>query len=228
MFDLRLLNFPPMEAVTNETGRYYTTPQGNIYPSVTSVLKATGNTKFLVDWKKRIGEDEAARESGFASLRGNAVHNICEKFVLGQTINKLKEPSYAISLFGQIKPVLIDNVTTVVGVETPLYSDVLQIAGRTDLIARFAGKRSIIDYKTSKKIKPKKWAIDYFLQSTIYAICFEELTGVPINQIVVIIANEIGTKPTVFIEPTSYWINDAIDRCNKFNLLTAPKIDGKP
>jgi hypothetical protein len=158
--------------------------------------------------------------SDFASLRGNAVHNICEKFVLGEHINRLKEPSYAITMFGQIKPVLIENVTTVVGVETPLYSDVLQVAGRTDLIARFAGKRSIVDYKTSRKIKPKKWAIDYFLQSTIYAICFEELTGVPINQIVVIIANEIGTQPTVFVEPTAYWINDAIERCNKFKLLT--------
>ena len=52
---------------------------------------------------------------------------------------------------------------------------------------------TIIDFKTSRKLKKEEWIEDYFLQCTAYSIMFEELTGNPINQIVILVVTENGT-----------------------------------
>ena len=203
--NLDVFNYPDLESVTTENGRIYTGTEGLSYPSVTTVLGKTADKDFLVKWKKRVGEKQAEKQTKLASLRGNGMHDICERFVVGETINPLKEESAGFILFQQLKPIITEGVTNIVGVEAPLWSHELKIAGKSDLICRFRGKRSIVDYKTSRRTKKKEWVIDYFLQSTIYAICFRELFGVSIDQIAILIANEDCPIPSVFVEQVKDW-----------------------
>ena len=69
---------------------------------------------------------------------------------------------------------------------------------------------SIIDYKTSKKLKKKEWIDSYFMQSTAYAIMWEERTGMPIKQIVVFIAVD-NEDPQIFIEDRDNWTEKLIE-----------------
>ena len=73
------------------------------------------------------------------------------------------------------------------------------MAGRVDCIAEWNGKLSVIDFKTSRKEKRKEWIESYFMQCTAYAIMFEEMTGIPVPQIVVAISVE-GYEPQIYVE----------------------------
>ena len=74
-----------------------------------------------------------------------------------------------------------------------MYSDKYKIAGRTDLIAEYRDKLSIVDFKTSTSEKKDSYNENYYIQTTAYAEMFEELTGKPINQIVILVVTEDGT-----------------------------------
>ena len=58
---------------------------------------------------------------------------------------------------------------------------------------------SIIDYKTSRRPKRIEYVESYFIQESVYAACFYEMTGIPIKQIVTVIAVD-DNEPQVFIE----------------------------
>lgn len=216
MFELNLIEFTELEAETGEGGRFYTTPQGIVYPSVTTVLGATKDQSHLQKWKERLGEEAAARESKRTADRGTALHLLCEKLVLNQPYDLRKEMPVPVQLFSQLRPVIQENVNNIMGVESPLYSNFLGVAGRVDLVADWQGKTSIIDYKSSNKVKKREWIEDYFLQTSIYAVMFEELTGIPVPQLVILIGTEESTKPSVFVEKRNDWIYKAMDRINLY------------
>lgn len=216
MFKLNLINLPELLSETKDDGRFYTTPQGNVYPSVTTVLGKTKDQTHLLEWKKRIGESKANQESKRAADRGSALHSLCEKFILNQQIDIRKEMPIPAQLFSQMRPILIENVGEVLAVENALYSDYLRVAGRVDLVANFQDKVSIIDYKTSNKTKNKEWIEDYFIQTSMYSVMFEELTKIPASRLVIIIGNEESNQCSVFVEKRDTWINKAIDRINKY------------
>ena len=90
--------------------------------------------------------------------------------------------------------------------EGSMYSNDLEMAGRVDLIAEFAGKVSVIDFKTSTKRKTPSKIKGYFMQETAYAVMFEEMYGVPINRIVTIIAVEETGQSQMFVEEPNKWI----------------------
>ena len=78
MFDHVTLDFKlqELECETLPTGRTYTTPEGKKYPSVTTVLGASEDSKDgLNAWRQRIGEEEADKITRQAGARGTAVHN---------------------------------------------------------------------------------------------------------------------------------------------------------
>lgn len=219
---LELMDFKKLPSTTLDSGeRWYETPDGNKYPSVTTILSQTADKSFLETWKKRLGEAKAAEETRKASARGNSLHGLCEKYVLGKEINLFREDSVGIDLFQQIRPILDENVTNVVGVEATLYSDELKVAGSSDLIAKFRNKRSIVDYKNSRRIKKKEYITDYFLQAAIYAMCFKERTGISIDQLVILIANVEINLPCIYIEKTSDWTDMARERISQYHLLTS-------
>ena len=168
-------------------GRVYTTPQGVRYPSVTTVL-STYNKEGLEKWKKEVGEVEAEAIKNQYGRSGTKLHNIAEKYVLNDPEwNKEIDPLTAF-LFQDIKNILDKNVDNIMESEVPLYSDFLKVGGRVDLIADWQGKRSVIDFKNSRRPKRKEWILGYFLQMSAYCVMFEERTQIPINNCVVLIA----------------------------------------
>ena len=188
-----------LEAVTTESGRLYTTPKGNKYRSITTVLSAFSK-KAILEWRKRVGDEEANRISSKASARGTNLHLVCEKYLLNEyTPLKLKSLMPNIkALFQQLKPELDKNIGKIYALEQALYSDELEVAGRVDCIAEWDGELSIIDFKTSSKLKEEGHIQNYFMQCTAYAIMFEERTGRPIDKIVVAIAVE-NEQPQIFV-----------------------------
>ncbi len=188
-----------LEAKTTESGRVYYTPSGKAYPSVTTVLGSM-NKAFIDAWRKRVGEEEANKISGKASRRGEALHLACEKYLLNEMSDlKIRNMMPNIKeLFFQLRPELDKNIGTIYAVEQPLYSDKLKIAGRVDCIAKWDGKISIIDFKTSSKEKLEENILNYFLQCAAYAEMFEELTKKIVEILVVAIAVE-GGQPQIFV-----------------------------
>ena len=217
MFRLKLLQIPELVSETKSNGRFYTTPEGNVYPSVTTVLSATKDQTHILEWKKRLGEAKANQESKRAADRGSALHSLCERFILNKEIDLRREMPIPLQLFSQIKPILLEKIGTVFSVENSLYSDYLEVAGRVDLVAEYDDIVSIIDYKSSNKVKNKEWIEDYFIQASMYSIMFEELTKISAPQLVIIIGNEESIKPSVFVEKRDTWTSLAVGRINKYN-----------
>ena len=59
-------------------------------------------------------------------------------------------------MFYSIKPIIDESLTKVYAQEAPLYSKHLGIAGTVDCVGVWDGKNSVIDWKTSKKLKKKE------------------------------------------------------------------------
>jgi genome maintenance exonuclease 1 len=197
-----------------EGGRFYVLPDGKRVPSVTTVLGFFKKDS-LKAWREKVGEEEANRISKKASTRGTKLHAVCEDYVGNKPIDFKNLDIGTLDLFSSIVDILDETIDDVHGIETPLYSQHLGIAGTVDLVARFKGKRSIIDYKTSNKPKKREWIEDYFMQCACYAVMFEELTGIPVPQIVIIIAID-NDYPQVFVEKRDDWIDKAISVINTF------------
>ena len=194
-------DFPKLLRTTSSDGtRVYETPSGRVYPSVTTVT-GLHSAKGIMEWRKRVGEAEANRISGRASARGTRIHNYCESYLLGEST----EPDmFDAEMFNSIKP-LLDQIDNIHALEDPLYSDHLQVAGTVDCIAEFQGKLSVIDFKTSSKPKDRDDIHNYFMQTSAYAVAFEERTGIPIGRLVIIMAVD-NDDPRWFIEKRDNWI----------------------
>ena len=187
----------------NKNGkRHYVTPDDNIYPSITTVLGELSKAD-IQKWRERVGETEANKISGKASRRGTRVHSVCEAYIQNKEKYLNGETPHIIELFKTIEP-FFERIDNVHGVELALYSDHYELAGRTDLVAEFDGVLSIIDYKTSNKIKKKEWCENYFAQCSFYASAYEERTGIKIPQVVIIIAVE-NEQPQLFVENCDDW-----------------------
>lgn len=180
----------------NENGtRYYVTPSGNKYPSITTVLSAY-NRKAIFEWRQRVGNEEANKISGKASTRGTKLHKNCEDYIDN------KEPAFKTPfetvLFNSIKPTL-HRINNVYAQELRMFSDHLRIAGTVDCVGEFDSKLSVIDFKTANRRKDPSYIENYFMQCSAYAIMFEEIFEIPVSQIVVAIAVE-DDEPQVFVE----------------------------
>ena len=197
--------------------RYYTLEDGTRLPSVTTVLGAT-KKKAIMEWRKRVGEEEANRVSKIASGRGTGVHTLCEKFLNNEKTGKAMPD--AIELFLGIKPLIQSGIDNIHYQEQALWSKKLGMAGRVDCIAEYNGVLSVIDFKTSKRVKTRDDILDYFWQTTSYSLMYEELIGVPINQLVIIMAVQ-DSAPLVFIEKTEDHIEGLVEAIKYYkNTLT--------
>jgi ATP-dependent exoDNAse (exonuclease V) beta subunit len=182
-----------IEAETTESGRLYPTPTGEKYKSITTVL-SNHNKEGINEWRKNVGEERADQISKKAALRGTRVHKICEDYIKNETTDfklKMLMPDLQ-ELFFKIRPIIDENLGDVYAQEQALYSHKLRVAGRVDLIGMWNGKLSVIDYKTSTKQKQEENIQNYFMQCTAYALMFSELTGMWIDDIVVLVATEEG------------------------------------
>ena len=193
---LNLHNFPDLKAKTTEQGRRYFV-EGNAYPSVTTVIGEM-KKKSILEWRRKVGEEEANSISKRATTRGNKCHKLAEDYLSNKPLDRYRDDVLSLGLFHQIRP-YIDKINNIHALEESLYSHTLKLAGRVDCIAEYDNELAIIDFKTSTKFKREEWIQDYFSQETAYAIMFQELTGLKVKQLVTIIAVETGT-PQVFVK----------------------------
>lgn len=188
-------NFVDLVAETTEKGRTYSVGDKS-YPSVTTVIGEM-KKKSIMEWRQRVGPEEANRVSKRATTRGNKVHKLAEDYLNNLDLSKYRDDPLSLGLFHTVKPYL-DRINNIHALEAPLYSHLLKLAGRVDCIAEYDGELSIIDFKTSSKPKREEWIQDYFSQETAYAIMFQELTGLQVKKLVTIIAVE-KSEPQVFV-----------------------------
>lgn len=203
---------------TTENGkRYYVTPEGKKYPSVTTVSGIFAK-EGLIKWRQRVGEEQATKITTQAATRGTAVHKICEDYI-NNDADYLKDQMPAnIQSFNDIQAIIDNNIDNVVMQECPLYSDYLEVAGTVDCIAEWNGKLSIIDFKTARKPKKKEWIENYFMQTAAYAVMFEERTKRPVEQLVILVTVD-GEEPQIFIENRDQWIWKFVDARSEYRRL---------
>jgi genome maintenance exonuclease 1 len=190
------LGYDDLDTDTQPTGRTYITPDGRKYPSITTVLSILHEEE-IAAWRNRVGDEEANKVSNKATSRGTHVHAIIEKYLKNEDTSGFLP--HVIQSLRNIKPILDSRIGTIFGLETPLYSTHLRIAGRVDCIAEFDGVPSIVDFKTSKRPKKKEQIPNYFAQMSAYAIMWEERTGMPITNTVIIMDVD-DNEPLVFKE----------------------------
>ena len=190
------IGYDDLVADTRETGRVYVAPDGSRYPSVTTVLGILSEDS-IREWRQRVGEEEANKVSHRASNRGTAVHSIIEKYLRNEdTSDNLPHIKQSLA---NLRPILDKSIGKIFGLETALYSRHLGMAGRCDCIAEWNGVPSIVDFKTSKRIKKKENIASYFAQASAYAIMFEERTGLAIPNTVIVMDVD-DNHPLIFEE----------------------------
>ena len=211
------LGYTDLDAVTTNSDRTYATPEGKNYPSITTVLGLLSKESIQA-WRKRVGEEEANRISRQASTRGTAVHEIIEKYLNNDAFFAEGYTPQVQGNFLDVKPVIDENIGKIYAQEIALYSDYLGVAGRVDCVGEWNGKPAIIDFKTSRRLKKKENIESYFMQEAFYAIAWEERTGMPITQLVTLIAVD-HEKPQVFIEHRDNWVEKLQDVIQEYRNL---------
>lgn len=207
---------PELNVETREDGvRFYTSPDGMKYPSITTVLSHS-KREIIQEWKNRIGEKEANAIVLRAGVRGNRYHTMIEKYIKNDPSFKKGIMPDMLERFHYIKPFL-DKIDNIRYQEVSLYSDELGIAGRTDLIADYDGVESIIDFKSSLKEKREDWITNYFEQGAGYGemhneLMFKKGNDTRINQTVIMISNDYSKEPQIFIKKNSDYIDGLKDK----------------
>ena len=211
-FNLQLAELPPIKRVTVNGKRHYQLSDGEslAYPSVTTVISGCKKTQAgLRAWKKRVGKAEADKVSRQATQRGTSVHQLIEDYCQGIESEGVIMPN-ARDMFSRLRDVAdahIDNIRVIEGL---MYSNHLRAAGTVDMIAEFDGKLSVIDWKTSTRPKTRSKIYNYFKQEAAYAVMFEEMTGIPVPQLVTVITTQCG-ESQVFVEHRDEWIPGFIE-----------------
>lgn len=211
-----IIELPELDIQVINNKRHYVVSGEQKYPSVTTVLGETADMQWLVEWKERIGEEEAERQSNRAKNRGTALHNICEKYVLNQLPQEGRKDPFVWDDFLKVKSALDNHCDDIRSVEGCLWSKRLKIAGRTDLIASWKSRPAIIDYKSSAKQKDKSHITEYFLQASLYSYMFWERTGILLNDIVIIICVTDLPNAQVFEEKATNFLGRARKRVDEY------------
>lgn len=196
-----------LNTVTSNGKRFYQTPTGELFPSVTTVMSLY-NKEAILEWRKRVGNEEANRISSKASRRGTKLHTVCENYLNNSEIGTIMPDT--LSLFKQIQPIIDKYINNVYAIEAPLYSEHLKVGGRVDCVAEFDGKPAIVDFKTSSRIKTEDKIQNYFMQCAAYAVMFEERTGIPIPRIAIVMAVE-NEESLLFVKKRNDYIDDFIE-----------------
>mgnify|MGYP003124496947 CR=1 FL=1 len=198
MFNHKQVKLPELTTETINRKRFYVTPEGNKYPSITTVLSIR-NKQGLFEWRKRVGEEVANYVARTAAARGTKVHHMCEDYLnnmhrdFPEKFLEHEKHFLPWCLFKQLRDKALCNVNNIYAQECGLYSDKYKVAGRVDCIAEYKDTLSIIDFKTSTKERSDSWNENYYIQGSAYAEMFGERTGIEINQVVILVVTEDGT-----------------------------------
>jgi genome maintenance exonuclease 1 len=191
MFNHIDVTLPKLDRETIDGIRYYKVPDDDALLKLVSITSITShfNREIFVKWRKRIGEEEAEKITKAATSRGTDMHSLTENYLKNQDLPSV--PPLPDFLF-KIAKTELNRINNIHALEGSLYSKQLGIAGTVDCIAEYNGELAIIDFKTSKKPKPREWIDHYFVQCCAYAAMYYELTGVSVKKFVIIMSCEDG------------------------------------
>ena len=219
MFNHIDVDIDQLKRKNTENGRRYLTPSGALYPSVTTIL--SHKSKPYIDaWKKRIGHAAANKISTQAANRGTTIHKLVEHYLNNE---EQKEQDGLLILDFSNKEMylnmkdLLSDIDNIRALEATLYSDHLRLGGQADCIAEYKGRLSVIDFKTSNKKKTRSQCYNYFMQCSAYAIMFEERTGIPVDQTVILMAQE-DEGPAIWVEKRDEFVPKLLDARDDYEL----------
>jgi len=197
------VNFTQSALIEKDDAHYYQTPSGVIYPSITTILQKTQTLEkqqSLQNWREQETASEYITQQ--ASIVGSETHKLIENYLNGEEIlEKFRLLSEA--HFNNLLP-FVNKINDIHGIELRLYSDKMKLAGTSDCIAKYEGKLSIIDYKTKRSNQREEWLTDHFIQATSYGVMFKELTGIKVEQIVILVSSEKNTRMEFMKNPDKY------------------------
>ena len=218
--------YPNLERVDTDIGRHYLDSDNKPVPSVTTVLSGTSKSKDgLVQWRNRVGDEEADRIIKQSTDIGTAVHEAIEKFLNKEDWNNFENTADQIlakNISNKFIKDALKGITEIWGLEVGLILDNLY-AGTADCVGLYKNIPTLIDFKTAKKIKKRDWIEDYFLQGCAYANAHNVMFGTDIQQIVILMVDrnlifqEYIVRPTEFSYLTRKWKNRLIEFNNKYN-----------
>jgi len=191
MFNHVDLDLQPLEREHIDGVRYYKIPDEEELVKMVSITSVTShfNKEIFVKWRKRVGNEEADKITKAATGRGTDMHTLTEHYLKNEDLPEVRPISDFLFKIAKGKLNKIDNIYALEG---PLYSKELGIAGTVDCIAEYDGELAIIDFKTSKKPKPRNWIEHYFVQCMAYGCMLYEMKGISIKKLVIIMACENG------------------------------------
>ena len=227
MFNHITTALPELTTETINRKRFYVTPEGEKYPSITTVL-SNRNKEGLFEWRKRVGNDVANYVARTSASRGTKVHHMCEDYLNNEfDEEKHRKDFLPFCLFNQLKDQALLNVNNIYAQEAGLYSDKYRVAGRVDCIAEYKNTLSIIDFKTSSRERNDDWNENYYIQTAAYAEMFQERTGLKTDQIVILVVTEDGTVQEFVKNKQDYlpMLEESMNEWSKSN-ETPINIDG--
>lgn len=211
------IEIPKLVKVEGAGGRRYQTPDGNSYPSITTILSEMNKDNVgLKTWRNRVGNEQADAITRQSTTQGTKLHKLCEDYLQNKPLEY--DSPFILDMFTSMKKALnrIDNIYLQ---EKSLYSDHLRIAGTVDCVAEFDGRMSIIDFKNSRKIKQEHHITHYFIQACAYAIMFEERFKIPVPNIVILITVEDESFPQIFIEKRDKYVKDLLQYRDRYESI---------
>jgi genome maintenance exonuclease 1 len=204
------------------------------FPSVTSILKQLSEDG-ISRWKQRIGKEQADKIIQYSTERGTRVHLYCELY-LKNNYNMSFEVDLMenfndvdINYFKNTFTSYLNNISNIKLLEGSLYSNKYKYAGTVDCIGEYDKQLSIIDFKTSEKPKLISYITSYFLQTAAYSIAYEEITGIKIDNLVIIIGVNSTMETQIFTENINNichlynlsWKDTFLKLLEKFNKLNS-------
>ena len=191
MFNHIDIELPKLERVTIDGVRYYEVPDEDQLLKLVSITSVTShfNREIFVKWRKKVGEEEAQKITKAATSRGTDMHSLVENYLYNRELPPVQPLS---DFLFKIAKTELNRINNIYALEGSLYSKQLGIAGTVDCIAEYNGELAIIDFKTSKKPKPREWIDHYFVQCMAYGAMLYELTGISVKKLVIIMACENG------------------------------------
>jgi genome maintenance exonuclease 1 len=213
--------------IDKSTGRVYETPDG-LYPSVTTILKATADMSGINAWRERVGQEEADRILKEASSRGTILHKYLEDYFIQYSKPNIddarrfiknsgleNEPEFIQKMIKTLMKHMLEFRYESIAQEFVVWDNDLKLAGRCDSLGYWNGRLTLVDFKTARKNKPLAYVKDYFLQATAYCKAHNSMFDEQINRFVILIANEQGGSQLFTGTPKQY-IPDLRYRVKKF------------
>lgn len=205
-------------------GRIYTNHDtGDKFWSVTTMLSKTSDDTWLKAWEERIGIEAAQKESKRCCDRGDKIHLACELYTQNRPFSEQVEAAGEyIKLFYQLRQAIFTHVGLIYAAEIPVFSKLMKVGGRFDLLAMWRGELALIDYKGSNFVKSNDGIGDYQEQLCTYSLALEETYGIKVNKLVNIIANEKSNNPSILTTTRKEVMPRLAKRIKLFHELVGP------